>query len=558
MDQVRLTRRNFFILSKQILQAANQGSPRVHFLKALSGQMVNAYHCEVVLIWLDEGAGYRCAKKMESGPGGFDFQVIHLTDFQIEASPAEIFGPGLANPSGMSAPPPAFTSTYGSFWTNNGPYVSGRPENPPGLDFMIQAAGREYQSIAWIPFKLGGDTPGIIQMAGRRQELFTADVIAFFEDIAEILGIAFLNWRNTWTLQERVKEISCLYGIAQLLDSSEKDLDSLLQSVLKLIPPAWLYADIASARITFDERSHAMPDFTERRPVLKSDLWINGENRGAIEVTYTKDKPSLDEGPFLREERTLLDTISRELALIIEGRLYEEQHAEIMDQLRHADRLSMMGQLAASVAHEINEPLTSILGYAQLAQKCPDLPEQAASDIEKIVGTSLHTREIVKKFLTFAHKMPTRESAVDLNEVIREALSFFEYRWAREHIDIELAMDQTMPPLEADAARLRQVVTNLVVNAIQAMPGGGKLSIRTFQSEGEIGFSVQDTGGGMTEEIKEKIFIPFYTTKPAGQGTGLGLPVAREIVASHGGTIRVFSHPGGGARIDVRLPKIRT
>jgi len=222
--------------------------------------------------------------------------------------------------------------------------------------------------------------------------------------------------------------------------------------------------------------------------------------------------------------------------------------------LRHADRLSMVGQLAAAVAHEINEPLTNILGFAQLAIKFPGIPEQAAHDLQKIVATSLHVREVVRTLLMFSRKMPSKRIEVSLNEVVQEGLSFFQYRFAKESICLDLVLDNNLPTITADPGQLRQVMANLIVNAMQAMPDGGTLTIRTFQTEDHASVVVADTGTGMNAEVKAKIFIPFYTTKGSGKGTGLGLTVAHEIVTEHGGSIHVDSAFGQGTVITVQLP----
>jgi len=284
---------------------------------------------------------------------------------------------------------------------------------------------------------------------------------------------------------------------------------------------------------------------------------VAGRRRGGIELVYAEERPEQDEGPFLKEERKLLEAVAGQVASILERRDAEEDRARLQDQLRHADRLATIGQLAAGVAHELNEPLGNILGYAQLAMKHPGLPPPAAGDLEKIKAASLHAREIIRKLLVFARQVPPRNTRVDLNGVIEEGLPFFKARCTKDGVDLVMRLSPDRPEVIGDPGQLNQVLVNLVVNALQAMPGGGRLTVETRARDGRVQLIVEDTGTGMSPEVIEKLFVPFFTTKDVGEGTGLGLPVAHGIVTSHGGTLRVRCAVGRGARFDISLPAAR-
>ena len=286
-----------------------------------------------------------------------------------------------------------------------------------------------------------------------------------------------------------------------------------------------------------------------------AELTMNGKVRGVIEVAYLEERVEFAEGPFLPEERSLIDTVAREVALIVERRETEASQATLQAQLRHADRLATIGQLAAGVAHELNEPLGSILGFAQLMQKAPDLPQAAAKDLERIVKASLHAREVIHKLLVFSRQKPPVKVRVNLNRVVSDGLYFLESRCARAGITLCPVLAPDLPEIPADASQLHQAVVNLVVNSIQAMPDGGTLTIKTQAGTDWVSLSVQDTGAGMTDEVREKVFTPFFTTKDVDQGTGLGLAVVHGIVTSHGGSVRVESAPGKGALFEIRLPR---
>jgi signal transduction histidine kinase len=359
-------------------------------------------------------------------------------------------------------------------------------------------------------------------------------------------------------LRERVKELTCLYEIAQIAARPGILLEEILRDIVEVVRRAWQYPEITCARIALDGRAYLSEGFREGAWKQAAEIVVAGRGRGTVEVTYVEDRPRLDEGPFLKEERSLIDAVAGRVALIVERREAEQDRSRLHDQLRHADRLATIGQLAAGVAHELNEPLGNILGFAQLAKKCPALPAQAKGDIEKIEAASLHARETIKKLLVFARQTSPQRRPVQLNRLIEEGLHFFKARCAKEGIELVLALSPGLPEITADPAQLNQVLVNLVVNALQAMPGGGTLTVRTrprvTSGEGHISLVVEDTGTGMSEDVIEKLFVPFFTTKDVGEGTGLGLPVAHGIVTSHGGSIRVESALGRGTRFEIKLP----
>ena len=355
-------------------------------------------------------------------------------------------------------------------------------------------------------------------------------------------------------LRERVKELTCLYSLAQLAERPGMTLEKILQGIVELLPPAWQYPEITAGRIALDGRSYVTANFKEAGRMQSAPIMVNGRRRGAIDVVYVEERPELDEGPFLTEERSLIDAIARHVALIVERRQADEDRFRLQEQLRHADRLATIGQLSAGVAHELNEPVGNILGFAQLAQKQPDLPGQIAQDLEKIVATSLHARQIINNLMLFARQLPPQRTRISLNMVVEEGMDFLESRCAGNGIAVVRQLSPELPEITADASQLRQVFVNLVVNAIHAMPAGGILRVTTRSSDDRVVLSVEDNGIGMSEQVLREIFIPFFTTKDVDEGTGLGLPVVHGIVTSHDGTVHVESAPGQGARFDIELP----
>jgi len=227
---------------------------------------------------------------------------------------------------------------------------------------------------------------------------------------------------------------------------------------------------------------------------------------------------------------------------------------ELRKQLIKADRLAAIGQLAAGVAHELNEPLNTILGFAQLAQKTSDMPAQALKDLEKIADAALHARSIIQELLIFARQGKPGSARVNLNQIILDELHLFESLCRKASVELRRMCDPDLPEITANKSQIRQVISNLIVNALQAMPEGGALTLQTLYDASSVHMLVDDTGIGMSDDIKESIFLPFFTTKDVDQGTGLGLSVVHGIVSSHGGEIRVESEKGKGTRFVVSFP----
>jgi len=355
-------------------------------------------------------------------------------------------------------------------------------------------------------------------------------------------------------LLERVKELGCLYAISQIAHRCEGSLDVMLKEVAGTIRNAWQYPEIASARISIDGRVRARAGKGPRLKTQVARIAVRGKARGSVEVAYSKRRRKSDEGPFLKEERRLIEAVAGQVAAIVEREEVKLEKRMLLEQLRHADRLATLGQLAAGIAHELNEPLGGILGFAQLARKSPALPAEVAGDIDRIATAALHARDVIRKLLLFAHQTPPERMPLDLNHLVEDGLELLRSHCEKEAVEIRLALAPDLPPVVADGGQLRQVLTNLVVNALQAMPNGGNLTIATAVEAGHVLLMIEDTGVGIAEDVMDKLFLPFFTTKDVGGGTGLGLPVVHGIVTAHGGSVHVRSKVGKGARFEVRLP----
>jgi signal transduction histidine kinase len=237
--------------------------------------------------------------------------------------------------------------------------------------------------------------------------------------------------------------------------------------------------------------------------------------------------------------------------VIVQEDLSDRARLEV--ELVRAEKLSAVGLLAAGVAHEINNPLTTILGYARLLEE--DHPELEA--LRLVADEARRVQEILRHLLDFSRQEPGEMAPCDLNGVVSRTLQLVRPQLRRRNIELRQEMASGMPPVPADVRRIEQVFVNLATNAAQAMEGGGVLTVRTRLCDGRAAVEFQDTGVGIAAEQLGRVFEPFFTTKGPGVGTGLGLAISREIVSDHGGEIRVESAgAGAGATFRVLLPLV--
>jgi two-component system NtrC family sensor kinase len=551
---------DYYELSHLILGLGSCGLPRGEFLREVFSLLLQFSRCDAVEFRLRDGDFCYYAEMIGGTHPNFRFGIINgipaedgkelpcSDDRPLERLYRDIMEGGIAD--GQSC----FT-TKGTFWTGRAGEtpVERAPAHGEGSTARHYVDG-DYESLIAAPFAVGEDDVGLLLLKSRRQNFFGRAEAEFFEGVAQNAGVAIADRRTHWKLRERVKEMTCLYGIAEVASRPGISAEEVFREIVRLLPPAMQYPEITVGKVEIDGVVYSTVAGEDAPYKLSADIIVNGDKRGIVEVQYREAKLDYEPGIFLPEEQSLIDAIARQIGLILENRQAEEERSRLREQLRHADRLATIGQLAAGVAHELNEPLEIILAFSELVTGQEEVPPQLGRDVEKIVTASLQAREIVRKLLLFARQVPTIKSSVDLNEIASEAVSFLEPRFRKENVDCVLELAKDLPELTADPSQLHQVVVNLVVNAVQAMPGGGTLTVRTRSGDDNVYLVVEDTGVGMDEEVKKSIFLPFFTTKELGQGTGLGLPVVHGIVTAHGGSVGVESEPGRGARFEVRLP----
>ena len=328
--------------------------------------------------------------------------------------------------------------------------------------------------------------------------------------------------------EERIKELNCLYQVAQSV-VVETNMDRALKKIARIIPNGWQYAGKACSRITVNDKCYLSACFFESGLFQAEEIFLDRQCIGKIEVFYDRSLETEATKPFLIEERNLIKGIANIISFYLKKHRDDETRSIIQQQLLHSDRLATIGQLSAGVAHELNEPLGNILGLAQLSLKLSDLPDQAKIDLKRIEDCVIYSREIIKKLMEFSRQSSLSKETFELNQLIDSSISFLESRCCKEGISIVRQYDEPVR-ITADPTQIKQVVTNLTLNAVQAMKNGGRLTIHTQKLEKKAVFSIEDSGTGITEQNINKAFVPFFTTKDIGEGTGLGLSVTYGII----------------------------
>ncbi|MBI2160112.1 MAG: GAF domain-containing protein [Candidatus Rokubacteria bacterium] len=312
---------------------------------------------------------------------------------------------------------------------------------------------------------------------------------------------------------------------------------------------------------THDRMRPAIARLERERVALLVPLFLEREVAGVLVIGE-----KLSGEIFDSEEIGLLEMLAGQAAIALKNSgLYEDLRARMeelrqtQDTLVQSAKLAAIGELAASVAHEINNPLMVILGHSGLLlrEAAPDSPEHRR--LSGIVTEANRAGKIVRDLLDFARRREPNRGPVSVHELLELVLALLHAKLAHAGVEVERVFDASLPAILADRDQLIQVFLNLITNAVDAMEGGGVLVLETGTRQDDddrtlITVSVSDTGPGIPPEHLARIFEPFYTTKPEGRGTGLGLSVSLGIVRMHGGAIDVDSKPDRGTTMRVTLP----
>ena len=366
-------------------------------------------------------------------------------------------------------------------------------------------------------------------------------------------------------LEKRVKELHCLFEISRIVERSAGSLPTILRETVKILPDSWRHSEVACARIVMDGRSYATSNYAETQWRQRADILVQGEPVGEIEVGYLEERPWMEEGPFSEEERTLLNDIGERLGRTTERlhtrRLLREREDEVRERMTHLTRVSTMGEMASSIAHEVNQPLTAIATYAQACRRLVEAGMVGSSEVLEVLtrvgDEALRAGDILHRLKDLVQKRESRLTKHDLNDLIRDIEHLASVDARLHDVGIRFALAPNLSQVLVDGVQIQQVVLNLIRNGIDAAeeadsPDREVVVETRAKGPDEIEVSVRDNGCGLPKNAEESLFQPFFTTKK--DGMGMGLSISRSIVATHDGQIWFSRNSAGGTTFSFALP----
>jgi signal transduction histidine kinase/CheY-like chemotaxis protein len=476
----------------------------------------------------------------------------------------------------------------------------------PRLKEREWARAEGLASVVAVPLLLENEPVGVLVGVTRQRREFNTEEVALVQALATSAAVAIRNARLYEETQLRLRHTETLVSVSQAIGAT-LDLTEVLRRATREMVRA-LGADMGVAWLLAPDRTHFVPLvgyhvpkevlgtpaaatlslddpvvhalMSGKAPIVAPDsqgeAWSSMPAARAVAhksmlIQPIQWKDELIGGfsmlwlaqphRFTPDELRLAEGIALQGALAVENsRLYEgvkQQMAELKQtqaQLVQSTKLAAIGELAANIAHEINNPLTTVLGFASfIAERLPE-GDPTREELGLIQEEASRARDIVRDLLQFSRQRDFMPESAEVNAVLEQVVAMIRRQGAFNTVTVTEAYAADMPTVEMDVPRIKQVFLNIVNNAVFAMKEGGALTIRTTAAGDTVRIAFEDTGPGIPPEILGRIFDPFFTTKPEVSGTGLGLSVSLGIVQSHGGTIDVQSTVGQGSTFTVTLP----
>ncbi len=418
---------------------------------------------------------------------------------------------------------PAFTSLLTSLHTRDDGSVGG--------------------GLAVVPVQRRGERIGALALISHEPRGWTVDELARIEAMTDLLSVALANAEAVEKLRQAEWRFRTLFrgapdAVVTLLRGGRIQEANDYAADLFAEQPAQLTGRLLEDFVLPDDREvlRAALDEGFRGQPTRVDVHVprpGGARRMEIAL---RQLPEADPSVVLMIGRDVTTEVEMQARLV------------------ETERLAAVGELVAGVAHEVNNPLGSISAFAQLLLREEGLSLDQRESLEIIYSETLRASHVVKDLLAFARRSAPRRESVDLTQVVEGALRLRGYQLASHGVQTLLDLPAGLPQVVGDARQLQQVVLNLVTNALQAMPDGGDLRLIAGGDADRVTLEIGDSGGGIPESVRPHIFEPFYTTKPEGEGTGLGLSVSYGIVAAHGGTLALASSTQSGTTFLITLP----
>ncbi len=376
--------------------------------------------------------------------------------------------------------------------------------------------------------------------------------------------------KTTYDLGERLKELNCLYRISGLFEN-ENITEKILQGIADIIPPSWQYPDITCAQIKLGDQSYSSDNFKESKWGQSQQIIASGIIVGEVKVFYSEEKTEIHNDPFFKEERDLINVIAERIGHFFERNKAEFEKVKLESRLQQAQKMEAIGTLAGGIAHDFNNILGAIIGYTEMARDDSPKESSVVEDLDKVLEASNRAAGLVKQILAFSRQDETEYILLQPSSIVEKAITMIRPSLPTT-IEIIQDIDTKTGNIFGDPTQIHQILINLCTNAFHAMEDtGGRLDIslkeidlrreditpETYIDAGTfIQLSIGDSGAGMTQQVKDKIFDPYFTTKEVGKGTGMGLSIVHGIIKNYGGFLTLSSEPGKGTVFHVFLPVV--
>lgn len=354
-------------------------------------------------------------------------------------------------------------------------------------------------------------------------------------------------------LKERIKELTCLFNVSSIIaNSNYHQLDQTLTAIAINIKKALRYPDDASVEIQAENLIEKQGN-TKNKVFTICAIHVFNEPKGYIKIGYPEEKYT--QNAFFAEEKQLLNNTAAEIGNLLEKKQVIEKEKKTQRQLERADRLNILGEITAGIAHELNTPLANILGFSQLLQEGLKTDDKAREDLEKITNSAIYCREVVKKLMFFSCEMPQYMKRQNVIPVIKDGINLLRPNFSKKSLTHSFKYNKEEIFLRVDNIQLTQVIFNIIINAIYFSPENGHIGIAVSDFNNKVKITISDEGKGIKNKNSEAVFTPFFTTKEIGKGTGLGLSVVHGIIASHNGTISHKPNHPKGTIFTINFPK---
>lgn len=352
-------------------------------------------------------------------------------------------------------------------------------------------------------------------------------------------------------LNEKINELSCLYEISNLISKSDSVSKETLLNVITSTKKAWKHHKNIIVELQVRDYHLATSKKITSGIYQTSDITIKKVVTGWIKIYYPQEKYTQKD--LNEDEQKLLDTIAIEIGNYIEKYETLERKALLRSSIERMQRLIHLGEMSAGIAHEINNALSNILGFAELIKE-RNTDTEIDHDISIIINSIIYSREIVKKMMFFSNEMPHKIEFQEIKPIFSFALSFLKSNFLRKRIKYLLFFQNENIIAKVDSVQITQVLFNLLLNAIYASPEDSIITIIINSDNDFLYIKIEDQGTGVPGDLKEKIFTPFFSTKPINNGQGLGLSVVNEIITRHNGEILIEDNFPNGAIFTIKIP----